>query len=185
MSSPSGAATVMGMTASAIGTAAIDAAVGGTPGPAPDSESWTPEGVPEDVVEDSKEEPEVAPGPVLEVVQEKTPAEGAMITIRTVAAPLPSRGARAPLSSVPRTAAASGAATGEGMEVVLGHPTPYAPGDISMGEAMSTAHPALSQAQRVLHGEGEDLADECRCLQLWASMLMRTTVFERAVARIQ
>jgi hypothetical protein len=26
------------------------------------------------------------------------------------------------------------------MEVVLGHPSPYALGDISMGEAVSTAH---------------------------------------------
>jgi hypothetical protein len=76
-----------------------------------------------------------------------------------------------------------GAATGEGMEVVLGHPSPYAPGIISMGEVVSTAHQALSQAQRVLHREGEDLADERRCLQLWASMFKRTTMSERAVAR--
>jgi hypothetical protein len=78
---------------------------------------------------------------------------------------------------------ASGAATGEGMEVVLGHPTPYAPGGISVGEAVSTAHLALSQAQRVLHHDGEDLADERWRLQLWASMLKRTTVSERATAR--
>jgi hypothetical protein len=67
--------------------------------------------------------------------------------------------------------------------VVLGHPTPYVPGDISMGEAMSTTHQALSQAQRVLHREGEDLADERRRLQLWASMLKRMTVSERVAAR--
>jgi hypothetical protein len=46
------------------------------------------------------------------------------------------------------------------MEVVLGHTTPYAPGDISVGEAGSMAHQALSQAQRILQREGEDLADE-------------------------
>jgi hypothetical protein len=74
----------------------------------------------------------------------------------------------------------SGAAIGEGMEAVLGHPTPYALGDISVGEAMSTAHQALSQAQHVLHLEGEDLADERWHLQLWASMLKRMTVSERA-----
>jgi hypothetical protein len=68
------------------------------------------------------------------------------------------------------------------MEVVLGHPTPYALGDISVGEAVSTAHQALSQAQHILHREGEDLADERRRLQLWASMLKRMTVSERAVA---
>jgi hypothetical protein len=61
------------------------------------------------------------------------------------------------------------------MEVVLVHPTPYALDDISVGEAVSTAH-------QTLHHEGEDLADERRRLQLWASMLKRTTVFERAVA---
>jgi hypothetical protein len=106
-----------------------------------------------------------------------------MIAVRVAAAPPPSRGAQAPLSSAPRRATTSGAATGEGMEVVMGHPTPYAPGDISVGEAVSTAHQALSQAQRVLHREGEDLADERRRLQLWASMLKRTTVSERAAAR--
>jgi hypothetical protein len=84
--------------------------------------------------------------------------------------------------STPHTAAASGAATGEGMEAVLGHPTPYMPGDISVGEAVSTAHQALSQAQHVLHHEGEELADERRCLQLWVRMLKRTTVSERVAA---
>jgi hypothetical protein len=66
--------------------------------------------------------------------------------------------------------------------VVLGHPTPYAPGDISVSEAVSAAHQALSQAQRVLHREGEDLADQRHHLRLWASMLKRTTMSERAVA---
>jgi hypothetical protein len=65
--------------------------------------------------------------------------------------------------------------------VVLGHPTPYTLDDISVSEAMSTAHQALSQAQHILHHEGEDLADERRCLQLWASMLKRTTVSKRVV----
>jgi hypothetical protein len=43
--------------------------------------------------------------------------------------------------------AASRAATDEGIEVVLGHPTPYMLGDVTVGEAVSTAHQALSQAQ--------------------------------------
>jgi hypothetical protein len=134
------------MAASAVGTTAAGAAVGATPGPAPDGEPRTPEGVPEDVVEDSEEDPEVALEPVPEVVREEAPADGAMIAVHTAVAPPPSRGARAPFSSVPRTVATSGAATGEGMEVVQGHPTPYAPGDISVGEAVSMAHQALSQA---------------------------------------
>jgi hypothetical protein len=106
---------------------------------------------------------EVASELVPEVVREEAPTEGAMIAVHR--------------------ATVSGAATGKGMEVVLGHPTPYAPGDISVGEVMSTAHHALSQAQRILHREGEDLADERRRLQLWASMLKRMTVSERVVAR--
>jgi hypothetical protein len=48
---------------------------------------------------------------------------------------------------------------------------------------MSTAHQALSQAQRVLRREGEDLADERRHLQLWASILKWMTMSERAVTR--
>jgi hypothetical protein len=134
-------------------TATADVTVRVTPRSAPDGEPRTPEGVPEDVVE-AEGEPEVAPEPASEVVPEEALAEGAMIAVRVAVAPPPSRGARAPLSSAPRKAAALRAATGEGMEVVLGHPTPYAPGDISVGEAMSTAHQALSQVQRVLHHEG-------------------------------
>jgi hypothetical protein len=144
-SSPFGVATAIGTTASVIGTAVADAAVGVTLGLTPDGQPRTPEGVPKDVVEDSEGEPEVASEPVLEVVREEAPAEGAMIAVCAAAVPLPSHGARAPLSSVPRRAAASGAATDDGMEVVLGHPIPYVPGDISVGEAMSTAHQALSQ----------------------------------------
>jgi hypothetical protein len=41
----------------------------------------------------------------------------------------------------------------------------------------------VSTAHQALHHEGEDLADERRRLQLWASMLKRTMVFERAVAQ--
>jgi hypothetical protein len=68
------------------------------------------------------------------------------------------------------------------MEVVLGHLTLYAPGDISVSEVMSTAHQALSQAQRMLHREGEDLANERCRLQLWATMLKWTTMSGRAAA---
>jgi hypothetical protein len=63
------------------------------------------------VVEDYEGEPEVAPEPVPEVVREEAPAEGAMITVRAAVVPPPSRGARAPLSSAPRRAAASRTAT--------------------------------------------------------------------------
>jgi hypothetical protein len=66
----------------------------------------------------------VRAAPELEVVQEEAPAEGAMIAVRMMAAPPPSRGARAPLSSAPRRATASRAVASEGMEVVLGDPPP-------------------------------------------------------------
>jgi hypothetical protein len=101
-----------------MGAAATDAVVRVAPGLTPVSEPRTPEGVPEDVVE-SEGEPEVVPEAVPEVVQEEAPAEGAMVAVHTVAAPPPSCGVRAQLSSL---AAASGAAASEGMEVVLGHP---------------------------------------------------------------
>jgi hypothetical protein len=81
-----------------MGAATVDAVVEAAPGPAPDSEPQTPEGVPDDVME-SEGVPEVAPEAVLAVVQEEAPAEGAMIAVRTMAAPPSSRGTRAPLSS--------------------------------------------------------------------------------------
>jgi hypothetical protein len=64
-------------------------------------------------------------------------------------------------------------------EVIMGHPTFYAPDGIPLDEVMSMAHRALSQAQRVLRWEDEGLIDERRCLQLWATMLKDTTVAER------
>jgi hypothetical protein len=104
-----------------MGTAIANVAIRSAPGPAPISEPRTPEGVREDVVE-SEGELEVAPKLVPEVVQEEATVEGATIAVRTAVAPPPSRGARAPLSSLPYWAVALGAATGEGMEVVPGHP---------------------------------------------------------------
>jgi hypothetical protein len=65
----------------------------------------------------------------------------------------------------------------------MGHPTCHAPGDISLDGAVSTALRALSQVQRVLRREDGDLTDERRCLQLWASILKKTTVTERAEAQ--
>jgi hypothetical protein len=67
-------------------------AVGVTPGPALDGKPRTLEGVPEDVVE-SEGELEVAPVPVLEVVQKEAPAEGAMISVHAAATTPPSHGA--------------------------------------------------------------------------------------------
>jgi hypothetical protein len=70
-------------------------------------------------------------------------------------------------------------------EVILGHPTLRALGDVSLNEAMGTAWWALTQAQNVLHRESGGIVDERRCLLLWASMLKEwtTTLRARAEAR--
>jgi hypothetical protein len=102
-----------------------------------------------------------------------------MIAVRVVT---PSSSAP-PFSSAPRTAAATGSAANTGLQVVLEHPTPYEPDNIPLGEAVSMAHRALSQVQCVPRHEGEDLADEHRCLQLWARMLKRMMVSERVVVQ--
>jgi hypothetical protein len=124
------------------------------------------------VLEESEEEPEVAPEPMPKAVPGEVPAEGAMIAART-ATHSPSHSAPALSLSSPRIAIAVGAVSGTRLEVVLGHPAPYASGDVPLDEAMSTPHRALPQVQRVLRREGGDLADECQRLQLWANMLKR------------
>jgi hypothetical protein len=139
----------------------------------------TPEGVPEDVSEGLADAPETVPSPSpVEVL-----AEGATPVVRT-AVPSPPLPAAVASSSALGTAAPTDVAAdavGE-PEVVMGHPTYHAPGDISMDGTVSMALRALSQVQRVLRREDGDLADEHRHLQLWATMLKETTVTERAEA---
>jgi hypothetical protein len=65
----------------------------------------------------------------------------------------------------------------------MGYPTSYTPDDIPLEEVVSTTHRAMSQVQCVLHREHEGLDDEHRCLQLCATMLQKTTVYERVAAR--
>jgi hypothetical protein len=67
-------------------------------------------------------------------------------------------------------------------EVILGHPTLRAPGDVSLDEAMGTARWVLTQAQNVLHRERGGIVVERRRLLLWASMLKEWTMVERARA---
>jgi hypothetical protein len=69
-----------------------------------------------------------------------------MIVAHT-ATPSPPHGAAVASSLAPRAAVAVGAAAGVivGPEVIMGHPTFYAPDDIPLDEAVSTAHRALSQ----------------------------------------
>jgi hypothetical protein len=169
-------ATVASSTASAAGATvpAIAAEVvpelvaGGTPQ------------TPEDVLESPADAPEVvlSPSPVEVLAEEATPVVCTAVPSSPLAAAAASSSALG--TAAPADAAAD--AVGE-TEVVMGHPTYHAPGDISLDGAVSTALRALSQVQRVLRREDGDLADERRCLQLWASMFKETIVTERAEAR--
>jgi hypothetical protein len=115
---------------------------------------------------------------------EEVLAEKVMLVVCAAVPSLPLAAAEAS-SSAPGTAAPADAAADAvgGPEVVMGHPSCHAPGDISLDGAVSTALRALSQVQRALRWEDEDLADERRRLQLWATMLKETMVTERAAAR--
>jgi hypothetical protein len=154
------------------------------PGSAAGGMTQTPEGVLEDLLEESEEELEMAPEPVPEVVLEEVPVEGAMI-VTHVATPSPPHGAAVASLLEPHVATAAGDAPDAmvGPEVILGHPTSYAPDDIPLEEAVSTAHGALSQVQCVLRREDEGLVDERWCLHLWDTMLKEMKVSERVVAR--
>jgi hypothetical protein len=107
-----------------------------------------------------------------------------MPIVRTAVPSSPLAAAAASSSALGTAAPTEAAADAVGeTEVVMGHPTYHARGDISLDGAVSTALRALSQVQRVLRREDGDLADERRRLQLWTSMLKETTVTERAEAR--
>ncbi len=119
-----------------------------------------------------------SPSPVEVLAEEATPV------VRSVAPSSPLAAAAASSSALGAAAPADAAADAAGeTEVVMGHPTYHAPGNVSLDGAVSTALRALSQVQRVLRREDGDLADECQRLQLWASMLKETTATERAEAR--
>jgi hypothetical protein len=143
-SSSSGAVTTICIAAPTTSTTTTEATIRVTPGPVIGGEPQTPKGVLEDVMEEFEEEPRMAPELAPEVVPEEVLVEGAMITVRAVA-PSPSHDTPASFSPAPRIAAAKGAASSAVLEVVLGHPTPYALDDIRLGETVSTAHRALTQ----------------------------------------
>jgi hypothetical protein len=173
-------ATVASSMAPAAGATVPTVAVEAVPELVASGTPQTPEGVPEDVPEDPADAPEtVSSLSLVEVlVEEATPV------VRTAVPSPPLATAEASSSALGTAAPADAAADAVGEpEVVMGHPTCHAPGDISLDGAVSTALRALSQVQRVLCREDEDLADERRRLQLWATMLKETTVTERAEAR--
>jgi hypothetical protein len=173
-------ASVASSVAPAAGATVLSIAAEAAPELVANDTPQTPEGVPEDVLKDPADVPEIVPSPS----PEKILVEEATFVVRATVPSLPLAAAEAS-SSVPGTAAPADAAAdavGE-PEVVMGHPTYHAPGDISLDGVVSTALRALSQVQRVLRREDGDLADERRRLQLWATMLKETTVIERAEAR--
>jgi hypothetical protein len=55
-------------------------------------------------------------------------------------------------------------------EVVLGHPLLATAGEVSLDEVVVTSHWALSRVQDVLHRESRVATEECRGLELWATM---------------
>jgi hypothetical protein len=176
----SSVATVASSMAPAVGATVLAVAVEAAPELVASGTPQTPEGVPEDVLEDPADVPEMVPSPSPEEVL----AEKAMLVVCAAVPSSPLVAAEAS-SSAPGTAAPAdaGANAVGGPEVVMGHPTCHAPGNISLDGAVSMAFRALSQVQRALHREDADLADERRRLQLWATMLKETTVTERAAAR--
>jgi hypothetical protein len=130
----SSAAPAAGATVPAIAAEVVPELVaGGTP--------QTPEGVPEDVPESPTDAPEAvpSPSPVEVLAEEATPV------VRTAVPSSPLTAAAASSSALGTTAPADAAtdAVGE-TEVVMGHPTYQAPGDISLDKAVSTALRALS-----------------------------------------
>jgi hypothetical protein len=173
-------ATVASSVAPAAGATVLAVATEAAPELVASGTPQTPEGVPEDVLEDPADVPEMVPSPSLEEVL----AEKAMLVVRVIV-PSPPLAAAEASSSVPATAAPADAAADAvgGPEVVMWHPTCHAPGDISLDGAVSTALRAVSQVQHAQRREDEDLADERRRLQLWATMLKETMVIERAAAR--
>jgi hypothetical protein len=112
----------------------------------PESPADAPEAVP-------------CPSPVEVLAEEATPV------VRTAVPSSPLAAAAASSSTLGTTAPTDAAADAvRETEVVMGHPTYHAPGDISLDGAVSTAFRALSQVQRVLRWEDGDLADERRRL---------------------
>jgi hypothetical protein len=94
--------------------------------------------VPEDVLEESEseseseKEPEMASEPVPEVVPEEVPVEGVLIIAHAAAPSLP-HGAAEASSPAPRAAAVVDAVASVAVEpeVIVGHPTFYAPDNIT------------------------------------------------------
>jgi hypothetical protein len=139
--------------------------------------------------------PEVAVGdrPPAPEVEPKAEEETVVVVGATAPSPVHESAASEPTttsgptagatSSGPRAAAAvdTAAVVVEEPEVVLGHPLLVVSGEVSLDEAVGTGRWALYQAQDMLCQERGDATDECRHLQLGATMLREMTLSEKAV----
>jgi hypothetical protein len=64
-------------------------------------------------------------------------------------------------------------------EVIMGHPSLRALGDVSLSEAMGTAHFALHQVHDMLYWEREDIEEEWVSLMECGSLLKKRTTSEK------
>jgi hypothetical protein len=70
-------------------------------------------------------------------------------------------------------------------EVIMGHLSLRAPGDVSLFEVMGATHFALNQVHDMLRREREDINKEWLCLLVWVSMLKKQTTSEKEKAEVR
>jgi hypothetical protein len=123
-----------------------------------------------------------------------TAAVGATASLTTgevaTGSPAASTGLTADAPSSPPWIAVATASVGaddnaiEEPKVIMGHPNPWALGQVSLSEVMGTGHFALNQVHDMLHHEWEDIDEERLRLSVQSSLLKKwmTSEKEKAVA---
>jgi hypothetical protein len=71
---------------------------------------------------------------------------------------------------------------GDELEIIMGHPGLWAPGLISLPEAMSMTHFVLHQVHDVLQWEWADIKEERHRLKEWGSLFKERTTSEKQKA---
>jgi hypothetical protein len=67
-------------------------------------------------------------------------------------------------------------------KVIMGHPNPWALGQVSLSEVMGTGHFTLNQVHDMLHHEREDIDEERLRLSVQSSLLKKWTTSEKEKA---
>jgi hypothetical protein len=121
----------------------------------------------------------------VEVVASPVMSEAAADDIATSTGPV--AGA---LPSPPQMAAATASAGAddnavEEPEVIMGHPSLWVLGAISLSEVMDTTHFVLNKAHVVLRWEREDINEEWLCLSVWVSLLKKRTTSEKEKVEVR